>query len=237
MSKNTFFRFKQFTIHQDKCAMKVSTDACLFGAWVSLLETDKNALDIGCGTGLLSCMIAQKQQGIFIDSIEIDEQAFTQAKNNLSESPFSKQVAIHHTSLQDYQTNAEYDLIFSNPPYFEQDLPSPDQFTNIAKHSTELTLETLFFHAQKLLKNSGRFCLVIPSKRWNDVIALAEKFGMRISKKVEIHHAPNKPCNLLLIEILNQKCTMQTAVFFIKDQNGNDSDQMKKLLQDYYLNF
>ena len=126
---NSYFQFKQFIIHQDRCAMKVTTDACLFGAWVA--EEDKsekiitkNVLDIGTGTGLLSLMYAQKNSLANIDAIEIDEDAYIQAKENVAASPFAERINIIHDDIKRFTFSKKYDCIISNPPFYEKEIRS-----------------------------------------------------------------------------------------------------------------
>lgn len=237
MAKNPYFKFKQFTIYQDQCAMKVSTDTCIFGAWVSVQADDRRALDIGCGTGVLSCMLAQKNKSLKIDAIDIDEAAYLQAKDNVSKSPFADQIKVHHTSLQDFRQVEKYDLIFSNPPYFENDLASPDLGTNVAKHSISLSLEDLFFYAFNLLETNGRFCIVIPQKRMEDIKVICLKLGFYISHYVEVRHRPESACNLVLLSFVKKECTLQNDTIFIYEMDGMHNEKFKALLQDYYLNF
>jgi tRNA1Val (adenine37-N6)-methyltransferase len=217
--------------------MKVSTDACLFGAWINVLLSDTSALDIGGGSGLLSCMVAQKQKNIFIDAIEIDGQASQQASDNIADSPFAAQIKVHHKALQDYKSELKYDLIFSNPPYYEQDLLSPNNAVNLAKHSSQLSLYDLFFYAQKMLSIKGRICLVLPSKRFEQLSELVTQYKMYIAHLTEVKHTPSKKCNLILIEIHQQEAFLFKDEIFIKDELGQDDIKFKKLLQNYYLNF
>ncbi|HEX5652644.1 MAG TPA: methyltransferase, partial [Chitinophagaceae bacterium] len=128
---NSWFRFKQFTIHQDRCAMKVTTDACLFGAWVTeqILNADKltpitearKILDIGTGSGLLALMLAQ-QTAHSIDALEIDQQAFEQARENIQASSWPDSIAMIHADARTFQPEFHYDIIISNPPFYEKEL-------------------------------------------------------------------------------------------------------------------
>src|ERR1017187_8250144 len=113
---NTTFAFKQFTIKQDKCAMKVGTDAVLLGAWVNSVNS-KNILDIGTGTGVIAIMLAQKSDAN-IDAIDIDEKAVQQALQNVNSCPWKERINVHHTAFQNFSANQQkkYDLIVSNPP-------------------------------------------------------------------------------------------------------------------------
>ncbi len=124
---NSYFQFKQFTVHQDRCAMKVTTDSCLFGSWIAdKIEKEdsaiSNCLDIGTGTGLLSLMVAQKNAGIKIEAIEIDNDASSQAKENIASSPFSENINVIHADVKEYVLENKYDIIISNPPFYEKEL-------------------------------------------------------------------------------------------------------------------
>src|SRR6476620_3970566 len=137
---NTYFRFRQFTVHQERTAMKVCTDACLFGAWVASEirnEDLERVLDIGAGTGLLSLMIAQNSDAV-IDAVEIDDHAYSQVVDNFSSSPWNDRLRVHHCSVQQFEPGCKYDLVISNPPFYEHSLRSPDSKKNMAMHSTHL---------------------------------------------------------------------------------------------------
>src|SRR5437868_5022622 len=142
---NNYFQFKQFIIQQDNCAMKVCTDACLFGAYIAneLQSIPVNTiLDIGAGTGLLSLMLAQKTTAV-IDAVEIDNAAFEQAKENIAASPWKEKINTYHADISTFKTGKRYEHIISNPPFFEDDLRSNDEKKNFAKHDSSLTLENL----------------------------------------------------------------------------------------------
>ena len=141
---NTYFQFRQFIIHQDRCAMKVTTDACLFGAWVAnqIKNTGSEfstALDIGTGTGLLSLMVSQKND-LKIDTIEIEDDAFEQLKENIADSPWKDRINLFHNDVRNFIFNQQYDVIFSNPPFYENELKSDDAKRNLALHGTNYHL-------------------------------------------------------------------------------------------------
>ena len=163
---NTFFQFKKFIIHQDKCAMKVCTDACLFGAYVAnKLEADNfnlnKILDIGAGTGLLSLMLAQKCYEK-IDAIELDENAFLQARKNIENSPFRNQIEILNVDILTFSANEKYDLIICNPPFFENQLKSDTAERNAAMHATTLSLLQLVQVIKSNLTLAGKAYLLLP---------------------------------------------------------------------------
>ncbi|MGN6568280.1 MAG: tRNA1(Val) (adenine(37)-N6)-methyltransferase, partial [Flavipsychrobacter sp.] len=140
---NQYFQFKQFRIEQDKCAMKVSTDACIQGAWTPIHDHVRHVLDIGTGTGLLSLMLAQRDPRMHIDAVELDEQAATQAKENIVSSPFSERIDIIHGDAKEYQANQQYDLIICNPPFFQNSLLGDNSKRNTARHTLSFSYEDL----------------------------------------------------------------------------------------------
>ena len=164
---NSYFQFKQFTIQQDKCAMKVCTDACVFGAFVAeYLAPQKlnNCLDIGTGTGLLSLMLAQKND-MSIDTVEINAEAYLQAKENIENSIYKNKISIHNQNILEFDNKEKYDFIITNPPFYEGDLMSSQQNKNQAKHNESLTLPKLLQSIIRLLKDNGEFAVLLPFHR------------------------------------------------------------------------
>lgn len=164
---NPYFQFKQFTVHQAAGAMKVTTDACLFGAWcaeeIQSLNGKKNILDIGTGTGLLPLMIAQKNSAS-IDAIEIEKASADEAIQNIQASPFAETIHVIQADISGYQPPEKYDIIICNPPFYEDELQSPDALKNVAHHGTHLKLEQLFQIINVLLKEQGNFFCYYLSK-------------------------------------------------------------------------
>jgi tRNA1Val (adenine37-N6)-methyltransferase len=189
---NSFFAFKQFSIHQDRSAMKVTTDACLFGAWVAnktknTSEEINDVLDIGTGTGLLSLMLAQvlvpKNNQISIDAVELDKDAAEQAKENMAASPWHKQLFVMpgDAKYMAYTFAKDYDVIISNPPFYETELESGNLQINQARHSAGLLLTELFTIIRDLLQPEGRFYLLLPYKRYEEVIELLREYDLTVS--------------------------------------------------------
>ncbi len=165
---NNYFKFKQFTIQQGGCAMKVTTDACLFGAWVASniqenLYYIKRILDIGTGTGLLSVMLAQ-QSPAYIDSVEIDTDAAQQAQTNFKGVLWQGGLKVYETAIQHF-IGKPYDFIITNPPFFDNDLKSDDVKRNLALHSSALSLEELLANITRLLLPTGQFAILLPFHR------------------------------------------------------------------------
>ncbi|MCK9402584.1 MAG: methyltransferase [Chitinophagaceae bacterium] len=182
---NTYFRFKQFTVQQDRCAMKVCTDACLFGAWVGrkMTEgrgkmTDGRGLDIGAGTGLLSLMLVQ-QTVLQMDAIELDKEAAEQALENFEASPWKERLLLIEGDARLVHLGRKYDLIISNPPFFDNDLKSDDAQRTLALHSRELSFSELMAVIKQHLAPGGKFAVLLPFHRKDafEKIALREGFA------------------------------------------------------------
>ena len=228
--------------------MKVCTDACLFGAIAAsyfVANTQPlHVLDIGTGTGLLSLMFAQKNNEALIDAVEIDEAAAAQANENFTASPWKERLILHHTSIQQFttpnqpinqSTNQLYDLILSNPPFFEGDLKSPDDSRNTALHSSELSFEELLSSIQKLLKPSGVFGVLLPYHRASYFIELAIAAGFYLSKNISVKQTTKHVFFRSILFFSDASAAAVEEVLSIKDEANNYTAEFVALLKDYYL--
>ena len=236
---NTSFAFKQFIIKQDKCAMKVGTDAVLLGAWV-LPNGSKQILDIGTGTGVIALMLSKKTEA-HIDAIDIDEEAVLQAKQNALDSKFSNQITVTHTSLQEYSkiSTQKYNLIVTNPPYFEQSLKSTDEQRSHARHADVLPFEELLDGVLKLLDEKGKFCLILPTLEAEKFRALAEKKGLHLSKLLRVKSRVDKDVDkrhLMQFEVKPTEFSEKT-ISIEEEVRHQYTDDYKDLTKDYYINF
>jgi len=237
---NSFFRFKQFTIRQDKTAMKVTTDGCLFGAWAaaqisSQFTTTQTVLDIGTGTGLLSLMLAQKSISP-IDAVEIEQEAYEQAADNIAASPWPGSIQVVHGDIKnDLPLQPAYDFIFSNPPFYEKELASPHAEKNIAHHARGLLLGELLPCIKNLLHSSGKFYLLLPYKRKEEIIRLFEKYGLQLSVIVAVRQSTRHSFFRLMIGGSLQETVTHEAEMSIRDENDQYTPEFIRLLQDYYL--
>ncbi len=238
MSQDTFV-FKQFTIQQDKCAMKVGTDAVILGAWVNTKEANQ-ILDIGTGTGILSLMLAQKSTAN-IDALEIDKASFEQAVENVRFSKWVNQINVIHTSFQDYYKEQEkkYDLIISNPPYFIDSLKAKEDARTNARHNSLLPFEELIKGVVKMLHVKGKFCVILPINEAGILRDLAETNGLHISKLLRVRTKAgkeNEKRHLMQFEFKPQTFSENTIV--IEKENRHDyTDEYKELTSDFYLYF
>ena len=232
---NNYFAFKQFTVQQSDCALKVCTDACLFGAWVAHQLTSNppaTILDIGTGTGLLSLQLAQKLPSAVIDAVELDPAAAVQATQNAAATNFNIQV--HNTDIKNYSSK-KYQHIISNPPFFENDLKSEHALKNQAMHSTTLTLQNLFSCVDDLLEPLGSFSVLLPFARANEVEALAQSHGFSVTHKAEVQQTPNHtPFRVMYIFSKTAFVTASETSIVIKE-NDQYTPAFTSYLKDYYL--
>jgi len=239
----SYFQFKQFIIHQDKCAMKVCTDACILGAYAEK-ENARRILDIGAGTGLLSLMLAQRTEAK-IDAVEIDDAAYAQAKVNISESKFAHKVSLYHQSIQDFSRqhqdsdNPQYDLIISNPPFYQNSLQSPDVQTNKALHASTLTFDELIEAVLHLMAPDGKFFVLLPPFEALQLAGFAQKKALYLSKKLLIQHNPQKQVfrHIMTFEKKTVSAHAEETLVIHEKDTGAYSDKFRNLLSDYYTIF
>lgn len=232
---NSYFQFKQFRIEQDKTAMKVCTDSCIFGASIDP-QNANTILDIGTGTGLLALMMAQKSEAT-IDAVEIEESAFLQAQQNIQQSKWNDRIKLYHQSIQDFilTKSGYYDLIISNPPFYSKQLKSPNLKKNIAHHSEDLSLEELVNSVRALLKTTGRFYLILPEAEFNTVTSLLLFHNLHLTELITIKDRAESPVFRVIgcfeFEVKEQK----KGALNVKNETGDYSSEFKELLKEYYL--
>jgi tRNA1Val (adenine37-N6)-methyltransferase len=241
---NPYFQFKQFTIHHDRCAMKVTTDSCFFGAWTAReIKNDpdsyrgkmKNVLDIGTGTGLLSLMIAQKNE-INIDAVEIDKEASQQAKENAEASPWKNKIHIFNEDIISFQPGRKYDCIVSNPPFYENELASGKLKKNIAHHSEQLTISQVLTMIKIHLKEDGLFFLMYPFKRKQEVEQLFQQNEFYILDSVILSQSSKHSPFRMIVKATNKKINSKnSSSIAIWDEHQQYTEQFVDLLKDYYL--
>jgi tRNA1Val (adenine37-N6)-methyltransferase len=231
---NPFFRFKQFTIFHDRSAMKVTTDACLFGAWCAAqlegIEGAK-ALDIGTGTGLLSLMIAQKC-ALHIDAVEIDEDAAIQAAENRTAAGFENISILQGDVLK--LDLPRYRIIFSNPPFYDREIASAQAGKRVAHHGDGLAWEDLFTFIQNHLSDDGTAFLLLPYKRRKDLDLLLSKHTFHLSQEVTVQPTPAGAPSRLMIAFGKQGTCLKKEHMIIADEGGY-TKRFSALLKDYYL--
>ena len=234
---NTWFKFKEFRINQDNCAMKVTTDACIQGAWTPMQLADVNVLDIGTGTGLLSLMLAQRNSTIKIDAIELDAAAFAQATQNFSECLWTHRIQPVCTDIRQYTPPHPYDLIICNPPFFAQSLLGPAHSKNMARHDVTLTSQQLLVKASSILAYNGRISLLLPYTEYLLWHKIAVQCGLYEVECLHIRHRPSAPIKrvvtVLSLTPVTKPCFTE---LIIQNTTGGYTAHFKKLLADFYLN-
>jgi tRNA1Val (adenine37-N6)-methyltransferase len=235
---NPNFNFKQFNVMQDRCGMKVCTDACIQGAWTAAMTAmdTENILDIGTGTGLLSLMIAQQIKG-GIDAVELDEAAAEQAKENFLQSPWKERLHIHSMNISQFISDKKYGLVISNPPFFENDLQSPDEARNKARHEGSMNMEILLEKiSQYLLPQEGIASILTPYHRSAGLIDAAAKFGLSPDFLLAIRHT-NKHKHHAMVALLrkDREEQIRVASLSIKDEQNHYTEAFYTLLSPYYL--
>ncbi len=219
--------------------MKVCTDSCLFGAWVSSLIERKEInpgtiLDIGTGTGLLSLMLAQKTNAR-IDAVEIEPNAFEQATENIQSSPWRNQIKIFNADIKNWKAPLKYDLILSNPPFYENNLLPEDDGKNISKHSTALNLTELIAIVKNNLKLNGRLAILLPSRSTKIFENIVSKHSLFVKEKVEVKQTSSHSYFRTMLFLQQQQTPILKKELSIKNNAGAYSDEFKFLLKDYYL--
>jgi len=233
---NSYFQFKQFIVRQERAAMKVSTDACLFGAWLARQSPScSRVLDIGGGTGLLSLMFAQQHPEASIEAIEIDPAAALQAAENFTASPWSMRLSIHTGPVQQFKPAGKYGLVFSNPPFFENHLRSPLMAKNNARHNTTLSLEELSRIVPPLLTEEGRFAVLLPFESAERFIRLLELQGVYAGKVLQVKQSSQHTRFRSLIYFSKTVAECGEEEITIKGTDNNYSPAFTDLLKDYYL--
>lgn len=233
---NPYFRFKQFTVYHDRCAMKVGTDGVLLGMWANTTFATK-ALDIGTGTGLIALMLAQRNSGLKIDAIDINKDAAEQAKENIRNSPFCKRISCFHSSLQDFTVlcKERYDLIVSNPPFFKQSLKSPCENRTLARHTDSLYIEELLELSSYLLSKQGKFSIIYPHDDKELILGLASKNKLHISHITDVIPTPSSPPKRILVEFCKTETTSTIDSLVIEKERHVYSEEFSKLAKDFYL--
>ena len=232
---NSYFKFKQFTIEQNDCAMKVGTDGCLLGSWFDCRES-KHILDIGCGTGLIAIMAAQRSNAA-ITGVEIDSKAAMQARINADNSPWGERVEIINSDLLEYDSDTQFDTIVSNPPYFVNSLKCDDTSRTLARHSDSLDCNDFFRKCIGLLADGGRISIVIPCDIMNEWKAAAMEQNLYPTRMTFIKTTPKKAPKRVLLEFSSNACNAETIedTLILEVEPGVYSDDAQRMLGDFYL--
>lgn len=250
MRQSEGFRFKQFYVRHDRCAMKVGTDGVLLGAWAPIQDFKFRIskfkftiLDVGTGSGLIARMLMQRCEGAEVDAIDIDEAAVEQAKEN--------GVRAYKARLQDWRleigdlSNGQssnrqlYDLVVSNPPYFQNSLKNPDKGREMARHTDTLSYEDLVRHSARLLKQGGRLALILPAEAEAEIRQLAATEDLYLTHATRVYSKEGKKPKRVLMafrfKISNFKSQIVEDSLVLENEHGGRSEAYQELTKDFYL--
>jgi tRNA1Val (adenine37-N6)-methyltransferase len=231
------FIFKQFTISQNQCAMKIGTDAVLLGAWTRVTQNPNSILDIGAGTGILAIMLAQRTSAEFIDALEMDDQAFEQCVDNFENAPWSDRLFCYHVSLEAFVDEIEdqYELIISNPPYYSEDYKTTNNQRNLARFTDALPAEHLLVSVSKLLSKNGLFSVIIPFKDEKSFIASALNHGLFVNRICHVKGHSNTVIKRSLLEFSSHDKELIKEELVIETGRHEYTKEYINLTKDFYL--
>lgn len=228
----TPFRFKQFTVRHDQCAMKVGTDAILLGAWAAAVEP-RRILDIGTGTGIIALMLAQRFPAASVTAVEINSQACEQACGNFAASPFYDRLTLTRCAVQDFCPQELYDLVVCNPPWFQKSFKPPDAARLMARHSDSLSLKELGAAASRLLSPHGVCTVILPIEQALSFTAIATENELYCHRVCEVRPTPTSAPKRQLLEFSHRPveqdvCAQEIVVEVTRHQYSDAYSQLAK---------
>ncbi len=231
------FTFKQFSVNQERCAMKIGTDGVLLGAWTPLINNPFNVLDIGAGTGILSIMLAQRSNAEQIDAIEIDEDAYEQCVENFEASPWGDKLFCFHAGLDEFvdEPEDEYDLIISNPPFYTDDYKSDNTSRDLARFEDALPFEELIEAAALLLSDNGIFSVIIPFKEEEQFVSLCKELDLFPLKITRVKGTSTSEIKRSLLAFCRMEQTPLIDELVIEISRHNYTPEYIELTKEFYL--
>jgi len=234
------FQFKEFTIHQDKTAMKVGTDGVLLGSWCSVNGYPDSVLDIGSGTGVISLMIAQRSDAMTIDAVELDDNAYEQTVSNFEESDWGDRLYCYNATFQEFSNEIEeeeevYDLIVSNPPFYTDEFKTDDTARNKARFTSSLSFEELVIGVSKILSKKGVFSVIVPFKEEVNFIALANDNGLFLNRVCRVQGNRTSEVKRSLMEFSFKEIELKEEHLIIEVERHQYTEAYIDLTKDFYL--
>lgn len=232
------FSFKQFSIQQDRCAMKIGTDGVLLGAWTPIENNPFSILDIGAGTGVIALMLAQRSNAEQIDALEIDEEAYEQSVDNFENSPWSDRLFCFHAGLDEFveEPEDEYDLIVSNPPFYTDDYKSENEQRDLARFADAMPFEDLIEAAALLLSENGVFSIIIPFKEEENFLTLAAAYELYPLKITRVKGTPTTEIKRSLLAFSrNENAIITPGELIIETSRHQYTPEYIELTKDFYL--
>lgn len=235
------FQFKQFSVQQDRCAMKIGTDGVLLGAWCSIDAEPETILDVGTGTGVIAMQLAQRSMAEVIDAVEIDSNAYEQAVENFENSDWGDRLFCYHSSFVDLvselvEEEETYDLIVANPPFYTDDYETKDAIRNKARFTSSLSFDSLLSGVRAILSETGIFSVVIPCKEEEKFIQLASNLDLHLVRRCRVRGTSNTEFKRSLLEFSQQKNAVQEESLTIEIDRHLYTEEYMNLVKDFYLN-
>ncbi len=228
------FKFKQFSVLNEKSALKVGTDAVLLGAALHIPESARRALDIGTGTGVIALMVAQRGPDLSIEAIDIDALSVEEAEYSFRNSPWADRLSVSKIRLQEYRPEHKFDMVFSNPPYFLNSLKNPDKRESGARHNDSLELKDIFAFCREQLNDSGSIALILPYEQAKSAKLCGISFGFRPYMELCIQSSENKMPKRVILEFSKELKAYSSGTLCLY-RGGEKSEEYKRLCEDFYL--
>lgn len=232
--KEDIFRFRRFEVRNRDSALKVGTDAVLLGAAMTVLPSDRTALDIGTGTGVIALMTAQRSSRCRIVGIDIDARSASEAAYNFASSPWADRLSAICSPLAEYQAGQKFDLIFSNPPYFDGSLKNPDAREAAARHEESLSYPDIIAYAADNLTADGHLSLILPSDRLTGLRRSAASFGLSPFRILHIKTTESKPPRRVIVEFSRVRTEVKDT-YLTLSEGGVRTEDYRLLTADFYL--
>jgi tRNA1Val (adenine37-N6)-methyltransferase len=234
------FKFKEFTIHQDKTAMKVGTDGVLLGAWCSLDNSPDTILDVGAGTGVISLMMAQRSDAMTIDAVELDENAYEQTVDNFEKSDWGDRLYCYHTTFQEFanelaEEQETYALIVSNPPFYTDEFQTKNQARNNARFTSSLSFKDLLIGVSKILSKKGLFSVIVPCKEEENFIEMAKEQRLFLQRACRVQGNNNSDIKRSLLEFSFSTSEIKETHLIIETGRHQYTEDYINLTKNFYL--
>ncbi len=234
---NQWFRFKQFKINQDRTAMKVGTDGVLLGAWANF-SASGHVLDVGTGTGLIAIMAAQRTKTAIIEAVEIDEDAYRQAQENVAACKWSQRIKLYRGDFKIFAQSCKqhFDHIASNPPFYNSTRKPDGASRALARHDETLSLEDILRGCASLLEPNGRISLILPVQLESELEYVIRNYGLFLSALTYVKPTPTKPPHRILVELAyHEKDYIPNELIIEAFGRHQYSETYRQLTDPFYL--
>lgn len=231
------FRFKQFSCHHYRSAMRIGVDGVLTGAWCDV--TGNRILDVGTGCGLIALMCAQRNPDALVDAVEVDLDSVEEARGNFQDSPWSDRLSVKLCSFTDYKPLCLYDLIVSNPPYFTSGVDADESSRMRARHEGELSPVLILRSGRDMLTPAGRIAMIVPYLRADEMIKTASDVSLALKRRTDVKGNPTAPYKRTLLEFTNTEMAHEPICdeLILEESIGIPTTNHRVLCHDFYLKF